>query len=91
MTYTARVVVLDIEGTTSAAGFVQGDLYDYARPRLRSWISDHADDPAISSAVAETRAEGGLADDADLDAVVAVPAAQPLPCSEIDGWPTFWM
>ncbi|EXG79778.1 acireductone synthase [Cryptosporangium arvum] len=72
MTHTARVVVLDIEGTTSAAGFVQGDLYDYARPRLRSWIADHADDPAIVSAVADTRAEGGLADDADLDAVVAV-------------------
>ncbi|GAA0257220.1 acireductone synthase [Cryptosporangium japonicum] len=72
MTYTARVVVLDIEGTTSAAGFVQGDLYDYARPRLRPWIIAHADDPAIASAVADTRAEGGLSDDADVDAVVAV-------------------
>jgi len=71
-TWTARVVVLDIEGTTSAAGFVQGDLYDYARPRLRPWIEAHADDPAIASAVATTRAEGGLAEDADLDAVVAV-------------------
>ncbi|SHM89039.1 acireductone synthase [Cryptosporangium aurantiacum] len=71
-TWTARVVILDIEGTTSAAGFVQGDLYDYARPRLRSWISSHASDPAIVAAVAATRSEGGLADDADLDAVVAV-------------------
>ncbi|TQS45646.1 acireductone synthase [Cryptosporangium phraense] len=72
MTHTARVVVLDIEGTTSAAGFVQGDLYDYARPRLRPWIEAHADDPAIAAAVSQTRADGGLSPDADVDAVVAV-------------------
>jgi enolase-phosphatase E1 len=63
--------VLDIEGTTSAAGYVQGDLYDYARPRLRPWLSDHADSAAIANAVAQARAEAGLAADADLDAVVA--------------------
>ncbi|MFI5958728.1 acireductone synthase [Cryptosporangium sp. NPDC051539] len=72
MTHTARVVVLDIEGTTSAAGFVQGDLYDYARPRLLSWISEHADDPAIAAAVAQTRTDGGLGPDADAEAVVGV-------------------
>ncbi len=68
---TARVVVLDIEGTTSAAGFVQGDLYDYARPRLGPWISEHGDDPDVVAAVAATREQAGLADDAGLADVVA--------------------
>jgi enolase-phosphatase E1 len=69
MTGTVRVVVLDIEGTTSAAGFVQGDLYDYARPRLRSWIEAHADDDVVADAVAQVR--DGLSPGADLGEVVA--------------------
>lgn len=68
---TARVIVLDIEGTTSAAGYVQGDLYDYARPRLGPWISEHGDDPDVVAAVAATRQQAGLPDDAPLDDVVA--------------------
>lgn len=71
VTRTARVAVLDIEGTTSAAGFVQGDLYDYARPRLRPWIEEHADDPVVAEAVAGTRQQSGLPADASLDDVVA--------------------
>lgn len=67
----AAVVVLDIEGTTSAAGFVQGDLYDHARPRLGPWIAAHPDDPAVAEAVRQTREDAGLAPDADLDDVVA--------------------
>ena len=68
---TARTVVLDIEGTTGAAGYVHGTLYDHARPRLGPWIDAHADDPDVATAVAQTRAEAGLADDAGTDAVVA--------------------
>jgi enolase-phosphatase E1 len=49
----AEFVVLDIEGTTSAAGFILGDLYDYARPRLASWLTEHSDDPDIKEAVAQ--------------------------------------
>jgi enolase-phosphatase E1 len=69
--YVARVVVLDIEGTTSAAGYVQGDLYDYARPRLRPWLAAHAADPLAVEAVAQIRADADLGPDADLDEVVA--------------------
>ena len=65
--FSARVVVLDIEGTTSAAGYVQGDLYDYARPRLRPWIEANAADPAVT----QTRLDADLGPDADLDAVEA--------------------
>ncbi|WP_026877420.1 acireductone synthase [Jiangella gansuensis] len=68
----ARTVVLDLEGTTSAAGFILGDLYDYARPRLLGWLRDHADDEAVSAARAQTVADGGLPADASDEDVVAV-------------------
>ena len=68
---TARTVVLDIEGTTGAAGYVHGELYDYARPRLGPWIDSHADDPDVAAAVTTTRADAGLPEDAGTDAVVA--------------------
>jgi enolase-phosphatase E1 len=68
---TASTVVLDIEGTTGAAGFVHGDLYDHARPRLGPWIEAHADDADVAAAVAQTKADAGLAADAGTDRVVA--------------------
>ena len=68
---TAATVVLDIEGTTGAAGHVHGALYDHARPRLGPWIDAHADDPDVAAAVAQTKADAGLAEDAGTDAVVA--------------------
>jgi enolase-phosphatase E1 len=68
----ARVVVLDIEGTTSAAGFILGDLYDYARPRLAAWIDEHASDPAIAEARQQVIADANLARDASTEAIVAV-------------------
>lgn len=69
---TARTVVLDIEGTTSAAGFILGDLYEYARPRLGPWIDEHAHDGETVQAVEQTRREGGLPPDAPTADVVAV-------------------
>ncbi len=57
---TASTVVLDLEGTTSAAGFILGDLYDYARPRLLPWIREHADDPVIAEAREQVIAEADL-------------------------------
>ena len=69
---TAQTVVLDIEGTTSAAGFILGDLYDYARPRLGAWIDEHADDAEVAGAVAQTKADGDLPGTASTAEVVAV-------------------
>ena len=69
---TAHTVVLDIEGTTSAAGFILGDLYDYARPRLAAWIDEHAGDADVAGAVAQTKIDGGLPEDASTAEVVAV-------------------
>ena len=68
----ASTLVLDLEGTTSAAGFILGDLYDYARPRLGAWLDDHADDPAIAEARAQVVADAALAADASTDDIVAV-------------------
>ena len=68
----ATVVVLDIEGTTSDAGFILGDLYDYARPRLGPWIDSCHDDPEVSRAVGQVIAEGGLPANATTQDVVAV-------------------
>lgn len=69
----AHTVVLDIEGTTSAAGFILGDLYDYARPRLAAWIDEHAAaDPAVAEAVEQTKRDGGLPETASTADVVEV-------------------
>ncbi|WP_371741911.1 acireductone synthase [Herbiconiux sp. VKM Ac-2851] len=69
---TARCLVVDLEGTTSAAGFILGDLYDYARPRLAAWIDEHSDDAAIAEAREQVIRDASLPADATTDAVVAV-------------------
>jgi enolase-phosphatase E1 len=68
----AEIVVLDIEGTTSAAGFILGDLYDYARPRLGPWIDTHADDPDVIGVVRQVINDRGLAENANTDEIVTV-------------------
>jgi enolase-phosphatase E1 len=69
---TAACVVVDIEGTTSPTQAVLGGLYDYARPRLGPWISEHSDDPAVARAVADVRHEAALPDAAPVEDVVRV-------------------
>jgi enolase-phosphatase E1 len=70
----AKTLVLDLEGTTSAAGFILGDLYDYARPRLAPYLREHANDPLVIEARAQIIAESELAttDDPTVDDLVAV-------------------
>ena len=72
LSITARTLVVDLEGTTSAAGFILGDLYDYARPRLAGWLDEHADDAAIAEARQQVIADASLAADASTDEIVAV-------------------
>jgi enolase-phosphatase E1 len=80
-----RVVLLDIEGTTTPIAFVHDKLFPYARSRVRSWLaSKPATDPELRDIVSglaeEMRAEGRSVDPAawgvnsgawQLDAVVA--------------------
>src|SRR5215472_16949864 len=68
----AAFVVLDIEGTTSAAEAIAGDLYRYARPRLGPWIAAHRDEPGIAAVIGQVRRDAGLAADAPVGAVAAV-------------------
>ncbi|MBC9926146.1 MULTISPECIES: acireductone synthase [unclassified Leucobacter] len=58
ITVHADVVVVDLEGTTSAAGFILGDLYDYARPRLEAVLG--RDDDIVRAARAQAIVDAGL-------------------------------
>ena len=58
ITVHADVVVIDLEGTTSAAGFILGDLYDYARPRLEAVLG--RDDDVVRAARAQAIVDAGL-------------------------------
>ncbi|WP_327405261.1 acireductone synthase [Streptomyces sp. NBC_01288] len=53
--YTVDAVVLDIEGTTSATGFVVDVLYPYSRSRFAALLAERSDDPAVARAVAQVR------------------------------------
>lgn len=57
--FSVDAVVLDIEGTTSATGFVVDVLYPYSRARFGTLLAERADDPAVARAVAQIRAELG--------------------------------
>ncbi|GHI08931.1 enolase [Streptomyces cellostaticus] len=64
--YDVDAVVLDIEGTTSATGFVVDVLYPYARSRFAALLTERADDPEVARAVAQVRE---LTGEPDADAV----------------------
>lgn len=48
-------VVLDIEGTTSATGFVVDVLYPYSRSRFGALLSERSTDPEVVRAVSQVR------------------------------------
>ncbi|MFG2498952.1 acireductone synthase [Streptomyces sp. NPDC048441] len=58
-------VVLDIEGTTSATGFVVDVLYPYARERFGALLASRGGEPEVARAVAQVRE---LAGEPDADA-----------------------
>jgi enolase-phosphatase E1 len=47
-----RVVLLDVEGTTTPVDFVVGTLFGLARERLGSYLGSHADDAEVVSHLA---------------------------------------
>ncbi|QNP73657.1 acireductone synthase [Streptomyces roseirectus] len=53
--YAVDAVVLDIEGTTSATGFVVDVLYPYSRDRFADLLSQRADEPEVARAIAQVR------------------------------------
>jgi enolase-phosphatase E1 len=72
-----RVVLLDIEGTTTPVAFVYDVLFPYARARVRDWLAARSSsDPVLREVVdglrAEVEAEGGRLDDGDRELEAAV-------------------
>ena len=57
-----KVVVTDIEGTTTPISFVKEILFPYARQRLPKFVALNGRDPEVAAALAEARA---LAEGAD--------------------------
>ncbi|MDR6978838.1 enolase-phosphatase E1 [Streptomyces sp. 3330] len=53
--YDVDAVVLDIEGTTSATGFVVDVLYPYSRARFAELLTERAGEPAVARAIAQVR------------------------------------
>jgi enolase-phosphatase E1 len=59
----ARVVLTDIEGTTSAIDFVHRVLFPYARERLPGFVRAHATDAEVRAVLDAVRTETGDDDD----------------------------
>ena len=66
----ARVILTDIEGTTSSISFVKQVLFPYARRELPAFLRAHAGEPLVAEQIRATRQEMGHPD-ASLDAVIA--------------------
>ena len=52
-----RVILLDIEGTTTPVGFVYQTLFPYASRKLESFLREHLQDEEIQSLVQELSAQ----------------------------------
>lgn len=66
-----RVVLTDIEGTTSSISFVKDVLFPYARERLPAFVATRGHEPAVRALLADAAREGGI-DGADDAAIVAL-------------------
>ncbi|MCQ4209267.1 acireductone synthase [Streptomyces longispororuber] len=71
LSHDVDAVVLDIEGTTSATGFVVDVLYPYSRSRFAALLTERGDDPEVARAVGQVRELTGEPD-ADAERVEKV-------------------
>ena len=55
-----RVILLDIEGTTTPIDFVYKTLFPYASRKLESYVRQHGRDPEIASLIEELDERNGL-------------------------------
>lgn len=68
---TIKVIVTDIEGTTSAIDFVHDVLFPYASKHLPDFVRKHQSDPAVVPILDSIRNEAGEAD-ADNERVIDI-------------------
>ena len=66
-----RVVLTDIEGTTSSISFVKDVLFPYARERLPAFVAARGQEPAVRGLLLDAAREGGI-EGADDAAIVAL-------------------
>jgi enolase-phosphatase E1 len=52
-----RVILLDIEGTTTSVDFVYKTLFPYASRKLESFLQEHAQDPEIQSLIQDLQVQ----------------------------------
>ena len=52
-----RVILLDIEGTTTPVDFVYKTLFPYASRKLETYLREHHQDPETESLIAQLRAQ----------------------------------
>lgn len=62
---TARVVLIDIEGTTSTVAFVHEVLFPYSDTHLDAFVAAHRTEPAVAKALREAAKVAGEPPDAD--------------------------
>ena len=66
-----KVIVTDIEGTTSSISFVKDVLFPYARRALPGFVAAHGDEPEVRHWLDKVKEElGGDADDAKVVATL---------------------
>ena len=69
-----RVVLTDIEGTTSSLSFVKEVLFPYARAHLAAFVHDNAQDPRVTRQLDAVRREAGdpaLSQESVVDRLIA--------------------
>ncbi|WP_018954431.1 acireductone synthase [Thioalkalivibrio sulfidiphilus] len=54
-----KIILTDIEGTTSSLSFVKDVLFPYAREHLPEFVRGHRDDPEVKRLLADARAYAG--------------------------------
>jgi enolase-phosphatase E1 len=62
-----RVILLDIEGTTTPISFVHEVLFPYARAHVKSYLTAHLDSPETIASLAQLRKEQALDTERALD------------------------
>jgi enolase-phosphatase E1 len=65
-----RIILTDIEGTTSSISFVKNVLFPYARAELPRYVREHSDDPKVRRWLEQVQLEIGD-ENADDDTLVA--------------------
>src|SRR5947209_20503563 len=52
-----RLILLDVEGTTTPISFVYDKLFPYARSHMRVWLQQHHLDPEVHNALLQLEKE----------------------------------